>query len=44
VNILIYYFYCAVILIIFVTSAKHKVKAPWRRCRCTETCRSAYDV
>jgi len=27
-----------------VTLAKHKVKTPWRWCRCIETCRSAYDI
>jgi hypothetical protein len=28
----------------FVTLAKHKVKIPWRWCRCMETCRSTYGI
>ena len=28
----------------FVTLAKYKVTTPWRSWRCTETCRSAYDI
>jgi len=31
-------------LIIFITSAKQKVKTPWRWCRCIETYRSTYDI
>ena len=27
-----------------VTLSKHKVKTAWRRCRCTETCNSAYGI
>jgi len=37
-------FYWVVISIIFVTLANYKVQTPWRRCRCTETRRRAYDI
>jgi len=31
-------------LTISVTSAKQKIKIPWRWCKCIETCRSTYDI
>jgi len=28
----------------YITVAEQKDKTPWRRCGCTETCRSAYNI
>jgi len=40
-----YMFRCSrIILMSIKTSAKQKFEAPWRWCRCTETCRSTYDI